>query len=427
MPNIDDQLEKKKLFKKKNYRSYISLEESLETAVSDLKEKVTQPVQKNLDPTSHETDNKVETNRQQTSNETDNKVETNRQQSGNNYIANVRPLSKTDNKPSTQPATQVATNRQQSGNKPATNSSFSTLVGLQRNIIILFYKQCKTLRSRETGPINLHFIASIVKTTENSAKVTIQRLEKKGLIQRVHSKNGRGGWACFELTDVMHQEMLQLETDNKLEANRQQTDNKPSTQPSTQPATSLPIVVVPNSLSLKTTNTESPISEQPCFIIPNELSGMVSRRQLTQFVLDGKISESELQMSLDAFAYDLRNKLVSTKHTANPVGLLIGAIKNNGGYNSQKFAEALKSEMKTALSSQQTLKDSISEAKSTEGWAKYQEMKTSSPEAFQALVSKYEKQGLKGELLEEFGFLDFQEQNRPHETEKNNPLRPSDV
>ena len=152
---------------------------------------------------------------------------------------------------------------------------------------------------------------------------------------------------------------------------------------------------------------------------------MVSRRQLAQFVLDEKISESELQMSLDAFAFDLRNKLVSTRHTANPVGLLIGAIKNNGGYNSQKFAEALKSEMKTLLSSQQTLEDSISRAKKTEGWAKYQEIKKFSPEAFQALVSKYVKQGLKGDLLEEFGFLEFQEQERqPEETKKLNPLRP---
>ena len=35
MPNIDDQLEKKKPFKKKNYRSDISLEESLDTNIRE--------------------------------------------------------------------------------------------------------------------------------------------------------------------------------------------------------------------------------------------------------------------------------------------------------------------------------------------------------------------------------------------------------
>jgi predicted transcriptional regulator len=332
----------------------------------------------------------------------------------------------TSDKLKTQLRTEPRTNLGQSSDKLRTKSYFIGLVGLQREITFFLYNQLQMALEKISPPIAISFLAESCKTSVLSAQKTVQRLEKAGIINRVEFKNGRSGWTRYSLNDAIYNEILQNETSDKVRTNLGQTSDKVKTQPRTELRTSLPIVVVPSSLSLKTTTIETEI-ETPCFLIPNELSGMVSRRQLNQFVLEEKISESELQMSLDAFAYDLRNKLVSTKHTANPVGLLIGAIKNNGGYNSQKFAEALKTEMKTVLKSQQALEDSISEVKSTEGWAKYQEMKTSSPEAFQALISKYEKQGLKGELLEEFGFLDFQEQNRPHGIEKNNLLRPSDV
>jgi predicted transcriptional regulator len=330
----------------------------------------------------------------------------------------------TSDKLKTQLRTEPRTNLGQSSDKLRTKSYFIGLVGLQREITFFLYNQLQMALEKISPPIAISFLAESCKTSVLSAQKTVQRLEKAGIINRVEFKNGRSGWTRYSLNDAIYNEILQNETSDKVRTNLGQTSDKVKTQPRTELRTSLPIVVVPNSLSLKTTTIETEI-ETPCFLIPNELSGMVSRRQLNQFVLEEKISESELQMSLDAFAYDLRNKLVSTKHTANPVGLLIGAIKNNGGYNSQKFAEALKTEMKTVLKSQQALEDSISEAKTTLGWAKYQEMKTSSPEAFQALVSKYEKQGLKGELLEEFGFLDFQaqelDQNSPSLLD---PLRP---
>jgi hypothetical protein len=373
---------------------------------------------------------KLTTNLQQTYNKPPSKLTTNSQQTYNkpaSVAVNENTASgETYNKPPSKLTTLSTTNLQQSYNELTTKRPTLALIGLQKSILIFLYNLCRQQGRRVTEPLSISHIGNACETTPRAAQETLRRLEQKKFVERVSFKNGRGGWTIYRLPETVYKELFESETYNKVTPNLQQTTNKLPSKLTTEPTTSLPIVVVPNSLSSKTTTIETEI-ETPCFLIPNELSGMVSRRQLTQFVLEGKISESELQMSLDAFAYDLRNKLVSTKHTANPVGLLIGAIKNNGGYNSQKFAEALKSEMKTALSSQQTLKDSISEAKSTEGWAKYQEMKTSSPEAFQALVSKYEKQGLKGDLLEEFGFLEFQEQNKVKVSEKNSPLRPADV
>lgn len=143
-------------------------------------------------------------------------------------------------------------------------------------------------------------------------------------------------------------------------------------------------------------------------MIPPALQGMVSRKQLTQFVLDGKIEEWDLQLSLDAFAYDFKNGLIKSK-SSNPIVVLIGAIKNNGGYNSVKYADLLKTDLKPVLETQQSIKDSISTLKDSEGWAKYQSFKKTNPGAFESLVKKYRNQNLPETMIDDFGFMEFKE------------------
>ena len=370
------------------------------------------------------TDNKSETNRKQTDNKSETEVATKWQQTDNKIASSKAEENKIGNKPSTQPATEVATKWQQTDNKPATEVHFSALVGLQREIIILIYNQCKVSRSKSTGPLTLSFVASHIKTTGNSAKVTIQRLEQKQLLKRIESKYGRGGWARFELSESIHRELLQLETDNKLETKWQQTDNKSSTQPATEPTTSSPVVVVSSNFK-NTTTTQSSISDEPCFVIPQELSGKVSRRQLSEFVTLGKISESDLQLSLDAFAYDLRNNLVSIKFSNNPVGLLIGAIKNNGSYNSAKYVESAKAELRPFIESQREASAQKQELKASKEWEVFQTFKQENPDDYKNLEQKVLNLGFKGALLEEFTYLEYKKEVLKVGEELNlNPLRP---
>ena len=370
------------------------------------------------------TDNKSETKRKQTDNKSETEVATKWQQTDNKIASSKAEENKIGNKPSTQPATEVATKWQQTDNKPATEVHFSALVGLQREIIILIYNQCKVSRSKSTGPLTLSFVASHIKTTGNSAKVTIQRLEQKQLLKRIESKYGRGGWARFELSESIHRELLQLETDNKLETKWQQTDNKSSTQPATEPTTSSPVVVVSSNFK-NTTTTQSSISDEPCFVIPQELSGKVSRRQLSEFVLAGKISEYDLQLSLDAFAYDLKQNAVQTRNKNNPIAILIGAIKNNGSYNSAKYAELLKSELRPFIESQREASAQKQELKASKEWEIFQTFKQENPDDYKNLEQKVLDLGFKGALLEEFTYLEYKKEVLKVGEELNlNPLRP---
>ena len=291
-------------------------------------------------------DGKAATNREQTENKPATKAATNREQTGNDLIAHPRPNKETGNKVGTEPATLSATNRQQTENKTATNRPFSSLVGLQRAIMVFLYEACKAARGRSTEFLALEHIGRRLKASPGSVKTTIQRLEKKNCLMRIDFKNGRGGYSKYELPEIVFRELLQLETENKLATNWQQTENKVGSELATEPATSSPCSS--SNLNISNTTTTHPtktVGETDPFwlIVPKRLDGLVSVKQLRDFVRQGFISEDVLQTSLDGFALDLEKGAVKAKN-GNPVAILIGAIKG-GGYISQQYLSELKASL----------------------------------------------------------------------------------
>lgn len=300
-----------------------------------------------------------------------------------------------------------------------------TLTGLQLHLVIFIYDLCKRSGSRISDPIAISFLASSCETTTKSAQESLRRLQQKCFLNREKFKNGRGGWTQYSIPEVVFKELSQLESYNKLPTKLPQTYNKPPSQLTTELPTSPPIVVVSNLNSKNTTNTQSGISDEPCFVIPQELSGKVSRRQLSEFVTLGKISESDLQLSLDAFAYDLRHNLVSIKFSNNPVGLLIGAIKNNGSYNSAKYVESVKAELRPFIESQREASAQKQELKASKEWEIFQTFKQENPDDYKILEQKVLDLGFKGALLEEFTYLEYKKEVlKVGEEVTLNPLRP---
>jgi len=373
------------------------------------------------------TSNKVPTNLQQTTNVTSNKVPTNLQQTTNVDLIEKPVSAETYNKPPSQLTTVSTTNLQQSSHKPTTKVDILTLTGLQLDLVIFIYDLCKRSGSRISDPIAISFLASSCETTAKSAQESLRRLQQKGFLNREKFKNGRGGWTQYSIPEVVFKELSQLESYNKLPTKLPQTYNKPPSQLTTELPTSSPIVVVSNLNSKNTTNIGSGISDEPCFVIPPELSGKVSFRQLSEFVLAGKISESDLQLSLDAFAYDLRHNLVSIKFSNNPVGLLIGAIKNNGSYNSAKYVESVKAELRPFIESQRVASAQKQELKASKEWEIFQTFKQENPDSYKNLEQKVLNLGFNGALLEDFTFLEYKKEILKSGDEPNlNPLRPAE-
>lgn len=260
-----------------------------------------------------ETSDKVRTNLGQHTGQTSDKPRTTQETA---YTKKVE----TSDKVRSQPRTLSKTKLGQTSDKPRTKIGFSSLVGLQRQVSLFIFDQTKIARDRITDPISISVLASSCESTVLSAQKTIQRLEEKGILCRAEYRNGRGGWTKYELPQEIFQEMLHLETSDKLRTYLGQSSDKPRTEPRTQLRTSASssssYVLEEN---LKTTTSDADLFEntptqlapewQQLDISPLEPIGF-TRTHLVQIIRQGKLSVGEVQDSINFYAFDLtRNGL----------------------------------------------------------------------------------------------------------------------
>ena len=255
----------------------------------------------------------------------------------------VTPSLETQYKVSTQPSTQPSTNPVQTQYKLSTNLPFSSIVGLQRRIILFVFDASKTSREKLTAPIALRNLADACQTTAMAAQGSTRRLEQKNLLHRREYKNGRGGWTRYELPNDLFQELLQLETQYKVSTNPVQTQYKVSTQPSTQPSTSVPSSSSSiDSKNFKTTTTGEPELFESTAIqfAPDWLSLDVSplaeigftQAHLTQIVHQGKLTPVELQDSIHFFAFDLKRNEKGKSLNGPPLNFFMGIVRKGIPY-----------------------------------------------------------------------------------------------
>jgi hypothetical protein len=276
--------------------------------------------------------NILETNSKQSSIETENKLPTNRQQSDNINQSNLANWKQTGNTTDNKSENKLITNRQQTENESVVKTSFFSLVGLQRAIVLVIYQTCKISRSHTTDPLTLEFIASQVKTDAKSTKTTLQRLEKKGCIIRAGFKNGRGGWTKYKIPDFLYNEMLNLETINKLTTKWQHSENKVVTQLATELTTTN---ASSSSLNIKTTTTSDAITLsnewQKIDIEPLVEFGF-TQTHLTQIAQQGKLSTEIVQNSIYAFAFDLKHNNKGKTLKTDAVNFFMGILRNGKPY-----------------------------------------------------------------------------------------------
>jgi len=275
-----------------------------------------------------------------------NKVGTNSEQTQNKVGTKdaVEPLFplETQNKVRTQLRTEPRTNLEQTQNKVGTKATLSSIVGLQRRIVVFVFEETKSSREKVTAPISIQNLAESCKTTSMAAQVTIRRLEKKGVLLRGEYKNGRGGWTRYELPNDLFQELLQQETQNKLRTNLEQSWNKLRSQPRTELRTS------PSSSSsilniYKTTTSEEVVQNQSTkggFELSPEwqevdieaLSSIgFSKHHLIQIARQELLTPDLVQDSISAFAFDLKTN-GKEKGINSPINFFMGILRKGMPY-----------------------------------------------------------------------------------------------
>ncbi len=267
----------------------------------------------------------------ETSNQVETKVATNQQQTGNKREVQNTNWQQSGITTGNTISNKVATNQQQTSNKLATNSLFSELVGLQRDIIIFICHECKNSRSRVTEALTLEHIAMSLERNAGAIKTTLQRLEKKGCLMRVGFKNGRGGWSKYELPDSIYHDVIRNETSNKVTTNQQQSGNKVASQLATELATS---ASSSSSNNINTTTTE--LSQEWNFDISPYHQFGFTISQLKQLASIATISAADVEQSLVEFSYDFDNNALPPIKT-NKINFLMGLLRGGHAYVSANY------------------------------------------------------------------------------------------
>ena len=320
MPRIDDNaFSSSKSFKKKNYRPWNLLDADIGTGVNTREDETEKAILGKQKTIKKQIEHKPNTNWTQT----EHKLGTNRTQTEHKE-------KETEHKLDTEPNTTSDTNRTQTEHKLDTNINFSSLVGLQRKLILLIYENCKIARSKITEPLTLEYISEQIKIPLGSIKTTIRRLEMKGYVKRIEYKNGRSGWSKYEIPKNIFNEMLQNETGHKLDTNWTQTghklDTKAYTEPNTTPSSSSGNI---NILNKNTTTTSDEWNELD--IIPLQNFGF-TKNHLLQIATQNKLSHQVVQDSIYAFAFDLTENGKSKNIKCDPVNYFMGILRNGQPY-----------------------------------------------------------------------------------------------
>lgn len=141
------------------------------------------------------------------------------------------------NNPHTQPNTIPNTILTQTSHKPNTSVPvLSTILGHKRSILFYIYEQCK-LEGKLEIIISISLISNAIKIPIGSINTTIERLIKKGYIDRVKSCSGRNGWKKIILIETLYRDMHFFNSSHKPNTNLTQSSHKPNTEPHTQPNT----------------------------------------------------------------------------------------------------------------------------------------------------------------------------------------------
>ena len=316
---------------------------------------IDQLINKNVTTNGEQTGNNQLTNGEQTGN---NQL-TNGEQTGNNQLTNGEQKKESVNKRLSKPITSQLTNGIQKDNKRVTKVSFFELVGLQRKVTLYVYDSCKLTRSPISGPITLEAISICLQSPKGSVKMTTNRLREKGVIETIDQKEGRGGFTKYRITDSVYQEILHCETDNKRITNGIQTDNKWLSKPITQPITSIPssssIYVLEDLKKTTTTGPENKtetVGSHPFQLEPDWLKIDYSvlseihfgQPQLSQLAQLKKLTPIEIQDSIDAFAFDLRNNRKAEGLKTQPLNFFMGILRKGMPYTPPENYESPETE-----------------------------------------------------------------------------------
>ena len=268
-----------------------------------------------------------------------------------------------------QPVAEQVAKYEQSGSKVVAKSSFQELTGIQKKITEIVYNSCRRNGEKISSPITIEYLSNILETSSGTVKNAILRLQKKNILTKEISKNGRGGWTQYKLHNETYQDLLQYESDSKVVAKYEQSGSKVVAQPVAKQVARLPSSsssdLLIKKLIKKNTTTTTPLDEGLGIDIPDNLKEIgFGASQISHVFNNAKnpLTPQELQDSLDAFSYDLKQELIKPK--TSPLNFLMGVLLKRGAYTSEAILIESKKEIESYMKTIKELEISMEDLKS---------------------------------------------------------------
>ncbi len=342
--------------------------------------------------TTSKTDSKQVTNGYQSDNSSKEKRTTNGQQTDNKQVTVFSSKSETDNKQVTKRITEQITIEQQTDNKQVTKCGFESLVGNEKSLLLLIFKECLRIGSLISPEITLSHIHDSLEISPGVAKMVIHRLVKKGVIRREFSKTGRGGWIKFSIEKELYQDLRIRESDNKEITNGYQLDNKRVTKQVTEQITTPPYSSS-NYLNINTTTIELPENLRRFGISVTNLQNLIS---------SGKATQEVVERSLAALSFDVEHG-----KTGNLANILFGILGTGREYISQKYSESLQKELDAELARIQQAEESQKKLAETKLQIQFREFLAKNPSFLEEVREKHKGFVKTQDLLEKMAFEEF--------------------
>jgi hypothetical protein len=230
--------------------------------------------------------------------------------------------------------------RKNSGKIFVDEPRFSTLSGLQRQIVEFFYNESLRTPDKATPIFRLEFLGEVFQKSTHggleSIRKSIYALQKKHLIHREFSKHGPGGFTKYRLNDTVFNELRDLEiwkNSGKIpEKNRNNTGSQTGSQTGKMPSSS--------SSSLRSIGIKEELLTTGEPIVADELGAAwqkidysalteirFGRHQIVQIAREGKSTPDELQDSIYAFAFDLLENGKAKTITGVPLNYFMGILR----------------------------------------------------------------------------------------------------
>ena len=204
------------------------------------------------------------------------------------------------------------------------------LYGLQKKIAHFFVQSCLQRNQNNTGPVTAETLCNVIGSTKKTIKKIIQRMIEKKLIERIKGKSGKGGFSTYvldsEFINVLRLQ-LNLELDHFainskfIPANLKAFDNNNSL-----PESWERIDLTNLAEAFKTANIKN-----------KQFFGKTQLKSI--FSADMKLSVEDLQNSISAFAYGLKNHNTEEPYASmiNPAAVLYETLKNGDKWEERRF------------------------------------------------------------------------------------------